>query len=111
MGNCCDVNIGDICSQLDCDVKETEKGIQVEITPKDSKKTESLKALAKGCNDFCGCWPTSRYREVDFVESRIGVCCENGFPKCAMVDRATAKCVVIRSVDREDWAGLRNHRD
>ena len=55
MGNCCGMNIGDICNQLNCDVKETEKGIQVEITPKDSKKTESLKALVKGCKDFCGC--------------------------------------------------------
>lgn len=44
-----------ICDQFECKVKETEKGIQVDITPKDSAKVGSLKALAKACKDFCGC--------------------------------------------------------
>lgn len=35
--------------------KETEKSIQVEISAKDSSKTESLKNLIKALHDFCGC--------------------------------------------------------
>lgn len=55
MKNCCGVIIGSFCDQLECNIKETDKGIQIDIKPKDPKKTESLKALAKGCRDFCEC--------------------------------------------------------
>ncbi len=44
-----------LCDQLECNAKETAKGIQVEITAKDASKTESLKALIKAVHDFCGC--------------------------------------------------------
>ena len=54
MKNCCGIDMENICSQLECNIKETKEGIQVDIKPKDSKKIESLKALAKGCQDFCG---------------------------------------------------------
>lgn len=55
MKNCCCTFDTDICSQIECVVKETEKGIQVDIKPKDPAKTESLKALVKACKDFCNC--------------------------------------------------------
>ncbi len=55
MFNCCDKDIKSICEQLECDIKETQKGIQIDITAKDASKTESLKALVKACKDFCGC--------------------------------------------------------
>jgi hypothetical protein len=43
------------CEQLECSCKETEKGIQIEISAKDPSKTQSLKALIKACHDFFGC--------------------------------------------------------
>ena len=55
MKNCCGTNLENLCDQLECDIKETDKGIQVDITPKDAEKTDSLKAMVKGCRDFCGC--------------------------------------------------------
>ena len=55
MVNCCGTNGGNICEQLECKVTETDKGIRVEVAPKDKTKVASLKALAKGCKDFCGC--------------------------------------------------------
>ncbi len=53
--NCCGIDAENLCKQLECNIKETKEGIQVDIRPKDSKKVESLKALVKGCRDFCGC--------------------------------------------------------
>lgn len=44
-----------LCDQLECDVKETGKGIQVDIKAKDASKTKSLKTLIKAFHDFCGC--------------------------------------------------------
>lgn len=55
MFNCCGKDGKSICEQLDCQAKETPKGIQVEISAKDASKTESLKALIKAFHDFCGC--------------------------------------------------------
>ncbi|MDD5477669.1 MAG: hypothetical protein PHG87_05705 [Candidatus Omnitrophica bacterium] len=55
MFNCCGKDGKSICEQLDCNAKETPKGIQVEISAKDPAKTESLKALIKALHDFCGC--------------------------------------------------------
>ena len=55
MFNCCSKDMKSLCEQLDCNVKETQKGIQVEITAKDVSKTESLKALFKAFHDFCEC--------------------------------------------------------
>ncbi len=55
MGGCCGTEMKDFCEQLECTVKETDKGIQIEVKPKDPAKIEGLKALAKGCRDFCGC--------------------------------------------------------
>ncbi len=55
MMDCCGNDAKSLCDQLNCSVKETEKGIQVDIAPKDASKTKSLKALIKACKDFCGC--------------------------------------------------------
>jgi len=55
MFNCCGKDWKTICEQFECKVTETQKGIQIDITAKDASKTESLKALAKACRDFCGC--------------------------------------------------------
>jgi hypothetical protein len=44
-----------ICSQFDCTCKETEKGVQIDLKPKDPAKAGSLKALLKACKDFCDC--------------------------------------------------------
>ena len=55
MFNCCGKDMKSLCEQLECTAKETQKGIQVEISAKDASKTESLKALARAFHDFCGC--------------------------------------------------------
>ena len=55
MFNCCGKDGKSFSEQFECKVSETEKGIQVDITPKDASKTDSFKALAKACKDFCGC--------------------------------------------------------
>ena len=56
MKGCCSFDCETICSQFECSVKETEKGVQIDLKTKDPAKTESLKALAKACKDFFGCF-------------------------------------------------------
>lgn len=53
--DCCGKDKRNLCEQLECKVKETPKGVQVEISAKDPSKTDSLKALIKACREFCGC--------------------------------------------------------
>ena len=55
MLNCGGKDMKCLCDQLKCEVKETPKGIQVDISAKDDAKTESFKALLKALHDFCGC--------------------------------------------------------
>lgn len=55
MINCCNEDLKSICSQVDCNVKETAKGIQIEITPKDDTKAGTFKAMIKTIREFCGC--------------------------------------------------------
>jgi hypothetical protein len=55
MFSCCGKDGKSICEQFDCKVSETQKGVQIDLTSKDPSKTDSLKALAKACRDFCGC--------------------------------------------------------
>lgn len=55
MFNCCGKDGNSLCEQLDCKIKETPKGIQVDIGAKDPSKTKSLKTLIKALHDFCGC--------------------------------------------------------
>jgi hypothetical protein len=54
-GSCCGNGSEWFHDQFDFSVKETEKGIQIDVTPKDPGKTESLKSFAKGLMDFCKC--------------------------------------------------------
>lgn len=53
--DCCGKDAKNLCEQLECKIKETPKGVQVEISAKDPAKTNSLKALIKACREFCGC--------------------------------------------------------
>ena len=55
MSNCCGMDMKSICERFNCDVKETANGVQINVTPKDPEKVDSLKGLAKACKDFCGC--------------------------------------------------------
>ncbi|MFA6384913.1 MAG: hypothetical protein WCY10_06060 [Candidatus Omnitrophota bacterium] len=55
MFNCCGKESKSFCEQLDCQCKETPKGVQVEISAKDPAKTDALKALIKAFQGFCGC--------------------------------------------------------
>ncbi len=55
MKGCCSFDPEFIHDQFDCTCKETEKGLQLDIKPKDPAKADSLKALAKACKDFCSC--------------------------------------------------------
>lgn len=64
MFNCCGKDWKSMCDQFECKVTETQKGIQIDITAKDGSKTESLKALAKACKDFCGCCQFNSCREA-----------------------------------------------
>ena len=45
----------DLCEFADIDVKETDKGVRVEISPKDASKAGSFKALIKACRELCHC--------------------------------------------------------
>lgn len=53
--DCCGKDAKNLCDQFECKMKETPKGIQLEISAKDPSKTDSLKALIKACKEFCGC--------------------------------------------------------
>lgn len=64
MFNCCGKDWKSMCDQFECKVTETQKGIQIDITAKDTSKTESLKAMAKACKDFCGCCQCKNCREA-----------------------------------------------
>ncbi|OHD53591.1 MAG: hypothetical protein A2Y33_06625 [Spirochaetes bacterium GWF1_51_8] len=51
----CGTGPGSMRDQLNFSVKETEKGVQIDVTPKDAAKTDSLKSFVKGFKDFCNC--------------------------------------------------------
>jgi hypothetical protein len=40
--------------KLECKVEETEKGIRIEVVPKDPDKKQAFQDLVKACKDFCG---------------------------------------------------------
>jgi hydroxymethylpyrimidine pyrophosphatase-like HAD family hydrolase len=44
---------GSFHDMADFDVKETEKGVRVDITPKDASKASALKAFVKACQELC----------------------------------------------------------
>jgi len=59
MGGCCGFPGGrDLTEKLNFDVRETEAGVTVEVTPKDPAEAGTLKGLVKGlkafaCRDGC----------------------------------------------------------
>jgi len=55
--DCCGTNLKDACEQLNCKCEEVPNGIRLEVTPKDPKKAEALKALFKACRELglCQC--------------------------------------------------------
>lgn len=54
MFKCCGPETKSLCEQIDFTAQETPNGIRIELTAKDSSKTESLKAMLKAVRDF-GC--------------------------------------------------------
>lgn len=55
MLNCCGIDTKSFREQFECDLEETEEGVQVKIKAKDPNKTDSLKAMFKAYRDFSGC--------------------------------------------------------
>ncbi len=54
--NCCSLSdCNQLTEQLNFNVRETEDGVTVEVTPKDPKKVGALKKLADGMKSFCNC--------------------------------------------------------
>lgn len=52
------------CPTFDCDfmkdkfdiqVAETEKGIRIEVIPKDPSKKKAFQEMVKTCKEFCDC--------------------------------------------------------
>lgn len=41
--------------KFNIEMSETEKGIRIDVEPKDKTKADSLKNLLKACEDFCDC--------------------------------------------------------
>lgn len=48
----CLKTLGELCN---CKITETEKGIQMDIEPKDASKVEEFKAVIKSSSESCGC--------------------------------------------------------
>jgi hypothetical protein len=40
--------------KLECKAEETEKGIHIEVVPKDPKKKKAFQDMMKACREFCG---------------------------------------------------------
>jgi hypothetical protein len=40
--------------KLEYEVEETEKGIRIEVVPKDPGKKKAFQDLMKACKEFCG---------------------------------------------------------
>ena len=55
--DCCGIPIDfkSMCKDFNCKVQETEDGIQISLSPKDSSKAEALKSMVKACKELCGC--------------------------------------------------------
>ena len=46
-----------LCENFNCKIEETKEGVQINITPKDPAKSESLKSFVKSWKDlfYCKC--------------------------------------------------------
>lgn len=50
---CCDSKT--VRDGFNISTQETEKGLRIDIEPKDPTKKKSLLGLVQGCKDFCNC--------------------------------------------------------
>jgi hypothetical protein len=44
-----------LCENFNCKIEETKEGVQINITPKDPAKAESLKSLVTSWKDLFDC--------------------------------------------------------
>ncbi len=55
MFDCCCTNWSEFMKdKVEFKVEETEKGIRIEVTPKDPEKKKAFQDLMKACKEFCG---------------------------------------------------------
>lgn len=56
MFDCCCGSCGSgfLKGKLECQIKETEKGIRIDVVPKDPEKKQAFQDLMKACQEFCG---------------------------------------------------------
>jgi hypothetical protein len=55
MFDCCSTQWSEsIKDKLEFKVEETDKGIRIEVVPKDPDKKEAFQNLMKACKEFCG---------------------------------------------------------
>lgn len=55
MGCCHGFDFKEVCEKYNCKVDYTDKGININLEPKDQSKVKSLHALFKACKDLCDC--------------------------------------------------------
>lgn len=51
---CCSCDPKEFCKDFECRAEETEKGITIKITTKDSEKAKALKEMLKAHKTLCG---------------------------------------------------------
>ncbi len=55
MFDCCGSNLSEFMKdKLEFKIEETEKGIRIEVVPKDQGKKQAFQALIKAGREFCG---------------------------------------------------------
>ena len=55
MFDCCSTHLSESRKdKLEFKVEETDKGIRIEVVPKDPDKKEAFQNLMKACKEFCG---------------------------------------------------------
>ena len=54
MFDCCTQWSESVKDKLECKIEETEKGIRIDMEPKDPDKKQAFQDLMKACKEFCG---------------------------------------------------------
>ena len=55
MFDCCGTHCSEFMKdKLEYKVEETEKGVRIEVVPKDPDKKKAFQDLMKACKEFCG---------------------------------------------------------
>ncbi len=54
---CCNTGatLKSMCEKYDVKISETDKGITMEVEPKDKSKVKQFKDFIKACRDYCDC--------------------------------------------------------